>query len=281
MFGRKYKLRSRKYIREKRRRLVFESVVRFGIIVLFFVLLALTAHLKQFKIEQINILGNDVIHESDLYKIASEEIEGKYFKIFPKNNSIIFPRRGIGSEISSKYKRIEETNISFGGLHVIKIQVREREPKGVWCGETIELSNVDELECYFVDGSGYIFSIAPKFSGNLFFKYYGGEIGEDIIGKYYLSEEKFKEISFLLQSFKNIKLNPVSYEWGGEGDSKVVVEANSDSNINSLILFNNKDDLGFIFENLKLVLEDDVFSGDEVLSLEYIDLRFGNKIYFK
>jgi len=281
MFGRRYNLRSKKYLRDKRKQLLVESAIRFGIVILVVILLSLISHFNQFEIKEIKIIGNDVVNEKEIRDIAKLEISGKYFKIFPRNNSIIFPRKSIGARVAGKYRRIADIDVSFDSLHSIKIEVRERDPEGVFCEGIVSTETLGEESCYFLDSDGYVFSKAPRFSGSLFFKFYGGDIEGKVIGSKYLPKEKFKEISFFLKALPSLGIYPVLYEWGVDGDSSVVVVPKGDDKVDTTILFNNKDDLSRVYENLGLVLQDKTFSGEEVVSLEYIDFRFGNKVYFK
>lgn len=281
MIGRRYSLRSKKYIKDKRKRLLVDTGIRFGIVVLVVVLFSLISHLDQFEINKITVTGNDVVNEKDIQDVALEELKGKYFKIFLRNNSIIFPRKSIESSVSRKYKRIADIDVSFDDIHSIKIEVREREPEGVFCEGSIYKESIEGETCYFLDNDGYIFSKAPKFSGSLFFKFYGGDMADKILGSRYLPEERFKEISFFLNAMPSVGAYPISYEWGSSGDSSVVVVPKGEARVDSIILFNNDDDLSVIYENLNLVLHDKTFPVEDVVLLEYIDFRFGNKVYFK
>lgn len=278
---RRYRLRSGKYIREKRERLLRKSSTYAVVLILFVVLLILVSRLEQFAINEVQVEGNYVINAESVKKIAQAELEGKYFGLFPRSNVIIFPSKSIGASVASIFKRIENIDVSFDGWHSIKVSIEERKPSGVWCGGSFEEGNGESKDCFFLDEDGYIFSESPHFSGNLFFRYYGGNENISGISSRYLDEDTFKERAFFIQSLHGIGLNPIAYEWGANGDSKIFVIPNRESSIDTTILFNNSDDLSRIFENLILVLEDDIFEKNGVTTLEYIDLRFGNKVYFK
>jgi hypothetical protein len=49
----------------------------------------------------------------------------------------------------------------------------------------------------------------------------------------------------------------------------------------SKILFARKQSSSEVLGNLKIVLESETFKDENRGDIEYIDLRFGNKVYFK
>jgi len=49
----------------------------------------------------------------------------------------------------------------------------------------------------------------------------------------------------------------------------------------SKILFARKQRSSEVLDNLKVVLKSETFKNEDAGNIEYIDLRFGNKVYFK
>jgi len=151
----------------------------------------------------------------------------------------------------------------------------------LWCGKKI---NIYE-KCYFLDEDGYIYTEAPTFSGSVFFRNYGNIEGIKQIGVNFLDSKKFKEISFFIKSIKDVNLNPVSFFAGDNGDYEIYL-GNNLKNYNfygGKIIFNRDDDMGEVFDNLITILNEKILIKElgNNTQLDYIDLRFGKKIFYK
>ena len=70
---------------------------------------------------------------------------------------------------------------------------------------------------------------------------------------------------------------------GEDGINNIYLEKKNNT-INPKIIFKNEDDLDLLLANLTLAMKKEEFSGEifsKYGSLEYIDLRFKNKILYK
>ena len=77
---------------------------------------------------------------------------------------------------------------------------------------------------------------------------------------------------------RGIRLKPVWLLTKNDGDMELVLEGGS------RILFSRSEDLRKALENLQALLSENVLGVPKEqlsLSLDYIDLRFGNKIFYK
>jgi len=175
----------------------------------------------------------------------------------------------------SEIKTIQDLNISWNGWGKVQIQIDERKPHSVWCGN--DPKALDQ-SCFFVDQEGYIYNKAPIFSGSVFIKNYGDCADCEPIGKYFLDKflytELFNLISILAEN--DLKVISLIYE---EGDFKFVLESGP------ILIFNNENsqfgenDFERVFTNLfTAIATKDLDINTEAENIEYIDLRFDNKI---
>lgn len=215
-----------------------------------------------------------------------KELEGSYFGIFPKSAIFLYPKEKITKNIIEGFGRVSNVDVSMANLTSITVMVTEREPTALWCGETVvEEERSISIPCYFVDETGLVFARAPHFSGNVYFEYYSSlrpDIGVSAInpidGRFLDKEDFIKSISFSEELKKiGLEVYRLSIDDAGvynfflaEGEGKIIINAG--------------DDYGRAFFNLQAALETkraEREGGDVTTGLEYIDLRFDNKVLFK
>lgn len=282
LFRKKSRIYSSKVKETRRKKFLTKILLGILILLILFVVSIFVSRISNINIVNIVIkTEGSVVTEKEILEIVNNDISGKYLNLYPKTNIFIYGKEKITTDIYDKFKRIKNVNIERIGFNGINITIKERNPVGLWCGKKI---NTDE-QCYFLDEDGFIYTEAPTFSGSVFFRNYGNITGKEQIGSNFLNSEKFKEISFFVKSIKDINVNPISFFVNDNGDYEIYFGDNS-KNYNfydGKIIFNNDDNLGEIFDNLMTILnERTLVKGlDDNVQLDYIDLRFGKKVFYK
>ncbi|MCX6747702.1 MAG: hypothetical protein NTW98_02020, partial [Candidatus Nomurabacteria bacterium] len=143
----------------------------------------------------------------------------------------------------------------------------------------------EEKNCYFMNEAGYIFDKAPYFSGNVYFKFFGvlDQKTENPLGQSYFPENFSKMVS-LLDSVKSFDLKPASLFIKEDMDIILYLKSNTFSPDSHKIIFNTNSDIPKILENLHASITTEPLKSElkkKYEDLLYIDLRFGNKIYYK
>jgi len=264
-------------VRARRRRLflIRLSIIVFLILVLIFSLAILSGH-EKVKIKTITITGNALVSNNEIFAIINRDIAGRYFYLFSKSNSLIFPRFKINEDILKEITAVKDLDIKWDSWQTILVSIEERKPHSVWCGEDIKAPLVD---CYFVDNGGYIYGQAPVFSGNIFIKDFGtttpllNNVSMDkYIGNYFLPREEYIQVYSLIQRLDQNGIKAVSLFFDGF-DFRLILEAGPE------VIFNNKNNLEVSFQNFFTAIQTgDLNLGRDVLDINYIDLRFDNKI---
>lgn len=231
-------------------------------------------------IQNIEVSGNEVITRDEIESYIREKISGNYFGIFSKSNIFIYPETRMEKALLQKFFRLESAEISFESLKSISVHVEERKPFAVWCASTI----VDRVvtfhdDCYFIDKNGFVFSQAPKFSGNVYVRYYGlVKPDNTFASRQFFPSEEFKRVASFITQIVSLDFHitdAVMYE-----DTDVELYDISGAKI----LINTRENLSLTFENLKSLLNDKVSVPDKekfLENLDYVDLRFGKKLFFK
>ena len=277
---------------DKKRRKIFLkkfSIFMLGLLVILFCL-AYISRIKKLNISEIKISGNKIIDTQTIKEAVEKKISEKYLWFFPKTNIFFYPKNDIKNELSDEFKRLKDIELSVGEGGVLHVSLIERKALYTWCGEKIDLG--DELvfeneilinKCYFLDESGYIFDEAPYFSGEVYFKFYGKLEAGSPPGSFF-SETNFMNLISLKETLENMKLKPVALYIMDNGTTKIYLSNESPLSMGPEIIFKSDADFQKVTENLQAALATEPLQSNfknKYSSLLYIDLQFGNKVYYK
>lgn len=272
--------KTNKKLRLKERRMITKAALLVGAVIFLFTLTAWGAHHERVLISNIYIEGNKVIVGSDIQDKVREKIEGSYFWVFPQDNIFIFPRKGIKEEILDAFKRVYYVKIKALDFNSISINVKERTPYALWCEmNTVEGGGSDSDVCYFLDDKGFVFTESPVFSDNVYFTVHGelesGESG-NLLGGSFLGEERFVRM---------MQLRALLAKEGVEATHLISKEDNDFEfhiKTGGVLLFNEDQKIEKLIRDLVVAMEVKKNEGREIFeNLEYIDMRFNNKVLFK
>ena len=278
-------------LKKRRRRAILNKIFLsvFGLGAIFF-LFTYISRLPNLNIVEIQIEGNKTVDTEILKTTIERELAGKYLWLFPKTNILFYPQNAIKNELRDKFTRLSNIDLSIKNNKILFVSLTEREAKYTWCGtgvssvEILQGSPTPEIpkeKCYFLDENGYIFDEAPYFSGEVYFKFYG-TTGQPL-GSYFL-KDKFKQLTSFKDILVNIELKPVSLYATKDGDIEIFLSRGSSATTLPKIIFKIDADFQNVAENLEAALTTEPLKSqlkNKYSSLEYIDLRFGNKVYTK
>ena len=278
-------------LKNKKRKVLKKKII-FSLICFLFIFIGLIflSRWQRININNIEISGNKVIETEAIKSIVQKNITGYYLYFFPKTNFLLYPKNKIEEELNEKFKRLDSIKINDKNINNLEISVSEREGKYLWCGGIVPslVSDITSLKCYFMDQEGYIFDEAPYFSGNVYFKFYGGDDNLNIgnpPGSYFLPKY-FKQIVVFKENLEKLNFKPKSFFQFGDQDHQdegyisLVSEPTSGASIN----FKLDSDYQKITENLQAAISTEPLRSElknKFSSLLYIDLKFGNKVYYK
>jgi hypothetical protein len=286
--------------RRKRRNwlLLRLGIILFFILAIFFGLVFLS-RMQKFRITTVELSGEVLVVPDEVVFESGNFLSGYYIGLFPRNNFLIFPQSALQKFLKEKFKRIDTIQTKLSGFKKLEIIITERKQQALWCtspaGSVSPGSSPSDIssagsappdsassgslseKCYFLDDNGLIFSEAPNFSGDAYFKYYGGVNGDSPIGQTYLSTSTvFQEVSSFVQSVRQTVVTPVSVLVGNDGQFTMFLSSGGK------IYFNQPDSLSKTADDLKVLLQTlSVSSSTSISNINYIDLRFGNKLFYK
>jgi len=278
-------IQSPKKRKEKKRRTKLILAAVFVAIVLLFYGVVKFFSLPSLQITGVTVQGTKMLLKEDIAKKAEEKISGNYFWFFPKKNIFLYPKLEIRADIIESFPPIFTADVSLNGSRNLEIIINERDTAAIWCGRNKPSPDIlSDPGCYYVDKTGYIFSGSPRFSGNAYFTLYGNGYlkAGDPLGQYLVSSDIFSKTLALRDFLHGYKIIADNIYFGNDGYAEFfdangfAVKWNTDQDIHPL-----ESNMQAIFRSASW--KEGVISPDPEKpdALEYLDFRFGNKIYYK
>lgn len=243
-----------------------------GVLFLFLIAIASISRLEALTIGEVSVSGTETADGAAIAKLAEERLEGSYWLLVPRRSVFAYPKAAIAESIRAAYTQIATTSLS-ARPGVLRITVAEHHPAFVWCRVP------DSTECYYMTATGYIYAPAPHFSGGaVYLSWFGGIAGEPVGTQFGSTTDAFGKIVRVIRELPRVMNDTVmNVEAMGSGDYRIGMRSAAD------VIMHEEDDSDAILERLSLALSAPAFKekrADSSLRLEYIDLRFGKKVFY-
>ncbi len=237
------------------------------------------SHNSAFMITAVRIEGATATDREALERSAQTILSGNYYWFFPKRNFFLYPKEALQKSLLNSFKSLETVNIRTPDFKTLVISVTERTPHALWCGAVSgDEAGANGSPCYFLDERGLLFAEAPSFSGDLYLVYHSTIGKEEPIGSVVLPPDRFREVNVFLTSLRTLGLSPVAVDIDSLDLSIRLKKGGT-------ILVSLNDDFSRTLQNLQSFLAGNASSslsaGQGGEPFRSIDLRFGNKIFFK
>jgi cell division septal protein FtsQ len=271
------------YKARKRKVLVRRIVLMFILICILVGGLAGVTHWRKVMIQRTYVYGTVIINPDDVRAAARMLMSGNDIGIFAKNNAVLYPHTLIQKQLSIEFPRIKTISVGLSSWDTLEIDLSERQPVALWCDNppstgTSTPTVLTVSNCYFLDQSGFVFAHAPDFSGDAYFKYYGLLPYASPIGQSYLASlGTFSELSSFVDMVKALNVTPLYIVATDQDDFTLYTYGGGQ------IIFDDTTPLADTAHNLQVLLQTPnlIPQKNGELLVDYIDLRFGNKLYYK
>jgi len=262
--------------KHRRRRAGAKALVFLLIFGALFVGLGFASGWQRINIQNLEISGNKVVEAKEVESMVLNMLDGKYLWLFQKTNFLFYPKGKIKKALSENFLILKNIGLALQSANTLKITLEEREAKFTWCGEKLP-EDPSAGKCYFMDEGGYTYAEAPYFSGDVYFKFFGKiEDNDQPLGSHFLPKN-FQKLVYFREAAEKLDLHPSFLVVKDDGDAELYLGSQMSA---PRIIFKLNADIEKTAQNLGLVLESEELK-DKIGALQYIDLRFGNKVYFK
>jgi len=281
------KIRSKKHA-QKRKEAQLNKIKLYA--VLFFVIggiLIGVTHLNSVQIDDIQVETDSYIKPEIIQDLSSVIIQRPLLGVIRRDNVLLLPRSEIRKEIRLTSSRIKEVDLNISDLQSLDITVINREAVVSVCKN----AQVASGKCHLVDENGFIFASNGTSMDNLL-QYTTQEPPRP--GTQLLPTHRFENMQSFIDiiSEMNIDTRQIDLEPAGDVTLYTASASEEEDSGEVEIRINLYQELSQVASNLQTSIDSNSFisedtdeTGAEVpvspFSLEYIDLRFENKIFYK
>ncbi len=241
------------------------ALVSLGALALLAAILVGLTHLPFLQVYEVTVSGQKTLASSTVAGYIHEQIAGYYLLVVPKRNIFIYPKRAIADGLLKQFPELRAADVHADDFHTIAAELVEREPKALWCEGT---------RCFLMDQTGVVYAYTG--GEDKFVSYRGATEGESL-PRQYLAPDMFESLFALVDAVSQ-KLPDTPVE-------EVTVDSHQDGEAtlsNGFRLrFALNDAGGDVFERFTLALTSEPFLENDLSQFEYLDLRFGDKLYYK
>ena len=264
------------------------------------------AHRQAVRIRHVELSGGILVSEDEVENETLDFLSGSYLFLFPKNNIFYYPHSALENDLRTNFGRIDTISIKQKNFHTLSIAITERKPVALWCNEVNPSTHTSTDNCYFMDDQSVIFAEAPVFSGDAYFKYYGvqessfptlpsqsdttsatstetasaliANTTHPIGSRYIASTTAFQSIGKFVDLTRTLGLHPQYLFEPSPGQFTLVIGGGGK------VYFNTDETFSKIGSNLQALISRIPVLTPSVshdVPVEYIDLRYGNKLFYK
>lgn len=221
---------------------------------------------QYFIIKNIQINGEGS-HNEEINTLAQKQLEKKLFFIFDQKNILFFDTKELKQTLDENYF-FDELIVDKDYPGVISVNFKEKNYSLIW---------LEGEKYYFVSSNGSIIKeMATSTEDMVVFPIIENKANKSIEGKTVVNKEK--EISYAIDLFEKLKNQE------GFVVSRFVIDNEINTlkvatNSKTVIYFNIEDDIDGQIAKLTTVIKEKI--KDSFGNQEYIDLRYGDRVYYK
>lgn len=145
-------------LRERRER----ARSRFGMAMLILAGLALGAVVYGLWRPEVRVqeVRAEEVPDAELASVTVKEVlSGTYFGILPRDSIFFYPEEEAHAKVLEVFPSLESITISRDSFSALSIEGKRRTTAFFWCGETGSAFSVESASCYEVDQQGFVFDV--------------------------------------------------------------------------------------------------------------------------
>lgn len=219
---------------------------------------------QTFQVKEIRVFGNEKVSRENLQELIEAKAKRTFF--LQTKSIFLVDLRGIEETILAEFPLIAEAKLKRKFPNILSLEIRERKPLATFCQ--------DSKECFKIDKEGVAFLEAKEEQKEGCLLIFSQKEEKISLGQRVIQEDHLGSI-FEIQ--KNLEEDfKIKIEKFFLLDEKLNVETEQGFEI----YFDLEGDVLNQISNLGLILQEEI-PPEERKNLQYIDLRFGNRVFYK
>ena len=220
--------------------------------------------LEPLTITQVQVTGVETVSADSISDKVNAMLAGSYLGLVPYRFTFLFPKQRIHDAVV-QISRIATADIVRNG-RTLTVRVTEHVPRMMWCGEATT------SDCYFVDERGIAYEKAPDLTGSTLMRFMvastSPQVGDALLDD--TIRTTLFDIARTIETQHGFRISRIDRT----GD-----DATFELSGGGTILISTLNDPQTTYANLASILTSKKFEHLAPGNFEYIDLRFGNKIF--
>lgn len=270
MFARKQAFRSRRAAVKQQRTRIIASGISAALLVLIGTGIWYGTRLPAVTIDTIEVSGGSTVPPTLVAEKVEAQLEGTFLLLVPRRFSFLYPKEDIERAVEA-IPRVRTATVVPTTRNHLSVTFEEYVPYALWCDVIASSTS----SCLFVDPEGYAYAKAPPLQGETLVRLVAAErtpalgvyvYGEEVLAQYrLLSDAIYREHAHRVRAITETNERDITLHLSGDVDLLIT----KDTSVQS------------IFETIESLFASPEWAGRSLDSFEYIDARFGNKVYVK
>lgn len=260
--------------------------------------IALASRVKGWQISDFEISGSDAFTAGEIQQALARILAGNYALIAPKSSFFLINSESVQKQLLAAYPKLRHVTVNKEFPNHLKISLSDRTLWGVVCKDpnvfgtqivqnasSTEVSLIVPLpspeatpavlECFYIDDQGVAYERAPDITGTLILRIHM-DTERSLLGTKVFDQHRIDRLQYILMTMEQATNDRIV---GVEISSKVPSELRLKTGTGYQLYVNWDDDLQGVKKILERVMNEEI--KDKRKKLEYVDLRFGNKVFYK
>jgi hypothetical protein len=212
------------------------------------------------------VAGGETIDHNAVEIAVQGALDGAYLGIIPRRFAWWYPQAAVYDAVHA-VPRVKDPQVMRMSGTELAISFDEYVPFALWCADKTNDT------CIFIDETGYAFTTAPKLTGGALVRY--RSLGATPrVGDRMTSAEHIQTMTeFIRLAARDAQLEISLVEFDSADDVFYVLAGGGE------LRATLRDPATQVLDNLRTILASKEFSHIEPGNFQYIDLRFGNKVF--
>ncbi len=269
--GHRSPLRSR-----RRKKRVIVAAISLCVLALFAIGLHYVSYLQRLTIQGASVSGAKEMHPETITSYIDSLLDDGRYHFLSRRNIFLYPEKALERALVANFPRIQSATI-FRDLPLstaLSVRIVERQPFAKWC------ESGDTPRCYLLDDHGFIFAVDEGTEQPAQAYIFGGGLALNDAASssapigMTLAPGHLPGIVAMMNLLGNAGFTPQGARVDNDQDFFVTLQQGF------FLKASYGADAAQLVRNLQLVLSADALAGKQG-SLDYVDLRFGNRVYYK
>jgi hypothetical protein len=250
----------------KRKRRLWRFIGIFSFLALLIAGMSFVSSLNAFQIKHIEIIGMSDKDVSAAESITERSLGGEAFGLFPRSDIFFVSTKTIAADILAAFPSAARVSVSKRFFDTLVVDIQEKTPAALWCLDAT---------CDKLDASGAAFQPASSAETSAALVFGNGAIPH--VGMSPLPSSSFVPLLIFMHDLPERGVSASSAAIGQDSEVRVYVATST------YLIVDPTKDLSKSLANLDRLFMDKSsgISAATISSLQYVDLRFPDKVFYK